>query len=155
MTFQEKALHTGKLVFKYLFNYTIPPTSKNEWNLARSIISLLFAPLINCISFGCNPIINSVIDSFQQTLFSVPYAAWFSIPPLILLAHSLYCFFKRRSPETTIFYSIYSFIIIVCWITEICSILINLLELLQLLTNINSVFLGLTVLAWANCIGGI
>lgn len=54
MTFQEKALHTVKLVFKYLFNYTIPPTSKNEWNLARSIISLLFAPIINCVSFGCN-----------------------------------------------------------------------------------------------------
>lgn len=36
----------------------------------------------------------------------------------------------------------------------ICSVLINLLELLQLLTNINPVFLGLTVLAWANCIGG-
>jgi sodium/potassium/calcium exchanger 6 len=32
-------------------------------------------------------------------------------------------------------------------------VLINLLELVQLLTNINSVFLGLTVIAWANTIG--
>jgi sodium/potassium/calcium exchanger 6 len=32
-------------------------------------------------------------------------------------------------------------------------VLINLLELVQLLTNINSVFLGLTLIAWANTIG--
>lgn len=31
--------------------------------------------------------------------------------------------------------------------------LINLLELIQLLTNINPVFLGLTLIAWANTIG--
>ena len=33
------------------------------------------------------------------------------------------------------------------------NVLINLMELLQLLTNINSIFLGLTVFAWANSIG--
>ncbi len=32
-------------------------------------------------------------------------------------------------------------------------VLINLLELVQLLTNINPIFLGMTCLAWANCIG--
>jgi Ca2+/Na+ antiporter len=51
-------------------------------------------------------------------------------------------------------YTIYSFIIIVAWVANICSVLINLVELFQLLTHINSVFLGLTILAWANCIAG-
>ena len=32
-------------------------------------------------------------------------------------------------------------------------VLINLLELVQLLTNINPIFLGMTCLAWANSIG--
>ncbi len=32
-------------------------------------------------------------------------------------------------------------------------VLINMLELIQLMTNINSVFLGLTLIAWANTLG--
>ena len=51
-------------------------------------------------------------------------------------------------------YIFYSFIITISWLTLLCSILINLLELLQILSDINPVFLGLTCLAWANCIGG-
>ena len=51
-------------------------------------------------------------------------------------------------------YTLYSFLLTISWLTIICAILINLLELLQLLTDINPVFLGLTFLAWANCIGG-
>ena len=47
----------------------------------------------------------------------------------------------------------YSFLVTVGWITIICGVLINLLELVQLLTNINFIFLGMTFLAWANCIG--
>jgi len=50
-------------------------------------------------------------------------------------------------------YIFYSFIITIAWLTLLCSILINLLELLQILSDINPVFLGLTCLAWANCIG--
>jgi sodium/potassium/calcium exchanger 6 len=34
-----------------------------------------------------------------------------------------------------------------------CSVLINLLELFQILSGANTVFLGLTVLAWANSVG--
>ena len=51
-------------------------------------------------------------------------------------------------------YTLYSFLVTIAWLTLVCAILINLLELLQLLTDINPVFLGLTFLAWANCIGG-
>lgn len=50
-------------------------------------------------------------------------------------------------------FNIYSFVVIVSWISLVVGVLINLVELLQLLTNINPVFLGLTVFAWANSIG--
>ena len=53
---------------------------------------------------------------------------------------------------TTIF-NIYSFVVAIFWITLVVGVLINLIELLQLLTNINSIFLGLTVLAGAASIG--
>lgn len=96
-----------------------------------------------------------VIDSIEQTIVSLPLAVWFSFPPLLLLFHSLYCIFTRKVPlGSVILYAGYSFILVVCWITVVCSALINLLELLQMLTNVNTVFLGLTVLAWANSIGG-
>lgn len=94
------------------------------------------------------------MESFENDLLSVPYAVWFSTPSALLLIHSIYCVIKRAKPGNTIGYSIYSFLIIICWITTACSTLINLMELLQILTNVNSVFLGLTVFAWANSIGG-
>lgn len=50
-------------------------------------------------------------------------------------------------------FNIYAFIVVVSWIALVVSVLINVIELLQLLTNINSVFLGLTVLAWSGSIG--
>lgn len=51
-------------------------------------------------------------------------------------------------------FTIYSFIISVSALTVVCSVLINLVELVQILSGVNSVFLGLTVFAWANSIGG-
>lgn len=153
--FVGKVLHVVRLAFRYLFDYTIPPATKEQWSPKRTVISLILAPFVSMFSFGSKITLYIVIDSFESTLLAIPFAAWFSFPPILLLVHSLLSIFRHSRPSSsTIFYSIYSFIVVVCWITMICSILINLLELLQLLTNINPVFLGLTVLAWANCIGG-
>ena len=60
---------------------------------------------------------------------------------------------RGLKPHWVTIYNIYSFAVIVCWISLVVGVLINLMELLQLLTNVNSVFLGLTVFAWANSIG--
>ena len=80
----------------------------------------------------------------------MPTAVLFLIPSVLLII--LYTIFKA-SKAVTILFNVYSFIVTVAWITFIVSILINLMELLQLLTNINSVFLGLTILAGAASIG--
>jgi sodium/potassium/calcium exchanger 6 len=60
---------------------------------------------------------------------------------------------RGAKPYFITIYNIYSFFVIVAWISLVVAALINMMELLQLLTNINSVFLGLTVFAWANSIG--
>lgn len=39
-------------IYKYIFDYAIPPANKNEWTPLRSIVSLIIAPTITCISFG-------------------------------------------------------------------------------------------------------
>lgn len=75
------------------------------------------------------------------------------LPSLALLIYLIICVSKNRTPSLT-FFSIYAFIVTISILTLFCSILINLMEMMQILTGINSVFLGLTVFAWANCFGG-
>lgn len=43
---------------------------------------------------------------------------------------------------------------IVQWISLTCSVIINFMELFMIVTNINSVYIGLTLLACGNSIGG-
>jgi len=95
----------------------------------------------------------TVPEAFDNTLGAIPYAAWFSLPSLLLLIYSTVSIVKKTRPYFTTVFNIYSFIVIVTWITLIVNVLINVMELLQLLTNINPVFLGLTVFAGAGSIG--
>ncbi len=81
----------------------------------------------------------------------MPYALWYTLPSLLLLIYSIVSNLRGRKPSFSILYNIYAFVVSVSWIGVVAGVLINLMELLQLLTNINSVFLGLTVFAWANC----
>lgn len=102
-----------------------------------------------------------VPDIFYKKVFTdgegnggVPLFFLLSIPAILLLIFSLFkMFVKKEAPTSMKIFSVYSFLVIVGWISLFCSILINLIELIQLLTKINSVFLGMTVLAWANCLG--
>lgn len=75
------------------------------------------------------------------------------IPSILLIIYVVACKVRETRPVMYCF-TIYAFIITISVITLICAILINLMELVQLLTGINPVFLGLTVFAWANSIGG-
>ena len=90
---------------------------------------------------------------FSDGIFDIPYAVWFSIPSLLLLIYMIYNIAKGTKPYFTTIFNLYAFVVVVTWITLVVGVLINLVELLQLLTNINSVFLGLTVFAGASSIG--
>ena len=95
----------------------------------------------------------TVPDAFDDTLGAIPYAAWLCIPSLLLLVYSIFNVIRKTRPYFTTVFNIYSFIVIVTWITLVVNVLINVMELLQLLTNINPVFLGLTIFAGASSIG--
>lgn len=100
-------------------------------------------------------------DVFYKNVFTdadgnggVPLFLLLSIPAILLLIYTLFKIaIKKETPSNMKVFSVYSFLVIIGWISIFCSILINLIELIQLLTKINSVFLGMTVLAWANCLG--
>jgi Ca2+/Na+ antiporter len=51
-------------------------------------------------------------------------------------------------------FQLYSFVMVVVWISLICSVIINFIELFVVVTDIDSVFIGLTLLACGNSIGG-
>lgn len=76
-----------------------------------------------------------------------------SIPAILFIIHTIICWTKGWKPLESAFYTIHSFVITIAWLSLVCGILINLLEFVQVLTNINAVFLGMTCLAWANSIG--
>jgi Ca2+/Na+ antiporter len=77
-------------------------------------------------------------------------ALWLLVP---FIALSIAWAIFRKKPAMATVFNIYAFAVVVTWITLVVGVLINLMELIQLLTNINSVFLGLTILAGAASIG--
>ena len=71
----------------------------------------------------------------------------------MLLIYALYNVIRKKQIYYKTIFNIYGFIVTVTWLTLIVNVLINVMELLQLLTNINPIFLGLTIFAGAGSIG--
>jgi Ca2+/Na+ antiporter len=141
-----KVIHYIRVLWIFLFDYTIPIILKNEVHTKKLIISLLLSPGIIFLATG-------VPDCFNETIIGIPEAIWYSIPSVLLLAYMVFNLVRGSQPYFTTIFNIYGFVIVVVWITLVVAVLINLMELLQLLTNINPVFLGLTVFAGAGSIG--
>lgn len=97
---------------------------------------------------------NSVPQIFSSFVGPIPIMVLISIPGAILLAYTIYCIIRHQEPYYIRPFTVYSFFVSVCALTFVCSVLINFVELIQILTGANSVFLGLTVFSWANSIGG-
>lgn len=51
-----------------------------------------------------------------------------------------------------VIYTLYCFTVCIGLLAIVCSILVNLVELFQLLTNVNPVFIGLTVFSFVNSV---
>ena len=67
---------------------------------------------------------------------------------LIILATT-----KKSSPPSSMFMAVYafsSFIISMCWISLLCDLIVNCLELFGDITGLPASFLGLTILSWGN-----
>lgn len=67
---------------------------------------------------------------------------------------TVYVFCGKNPPRRMWLIQLLSFALIVQWISLICSVIINFMELFMVVTNINSVYIGLTLLACGNSIGG-
>ena len=131
----------------FVLKLMIPFFKIQQWHPVFTVISLIISPALIALTQKGTKIFTSFAGP-------IPVMVLISIPSFLLLIYTLYCIVRRRKPYFTSVFTLYSFFISVCALTVVCSILINFMELIQILTGANSVFLGLTVLCWANSIGG-
>ena len=67
----------------------------------------------------------------------------------------VYFVIRTKAPKTTWPLELYAFVVCIIWISTLVAVLINIFELVQVVTGINSVFIGMTFLACGNSVGGI
>ena len=72
---------------------------------------------------------------------------------LVILALT-YLVIRTKPPKITWPLELYCFLVCIVWISTLVAVLINIFELIQVVTGINSVFIGMTFLACGNSIGG-
>lgn len=130
-----------------VLSYLIPFYKIDQWDPKKAIISLIISPFLIALT-------QSVPGIFKDFIGPIPVFLIICLPAICLLPYTIFCIVREQEPQYMKVYTVYSFIVSVCALTVVCSILINFVELVQILTEINSVFLGLTVFAWANSIGG-
>lgn len=83
----------------------------------------------------------------------VPAIAW--AEAFILFIWAMVFLVWRRSPPRWMWpFQLYSFAMVVVWISLLCSVIINYIELFVVVTDIDPVFIGLTLFACGNSIGG-
>jgi sodium/potassium/calcium exchanger 6 len=135
--------------FALLMNLTIPMAA--PWNPLFGLLSPFFVSLMVLI---LSPWADDPFDGFDQSFLALP------LPLLFLLgsaAVSGLIYFTTihysRVPRFQLPYMIVGFLMCVFWIFTVANELVSILHTWGLILNISEAILGLTVLAWGNCIG--
>lgn len=83
-----------------------------------------------------------------------PVAFWICLGVSIPLGILIYCVTERdKPPRWSVLFSIFTFIFTIMWIQLFSGIMIDLIGLLGIVLNINTAYLGATLLAWGNSVG--
>ena len=76
------------------------------------------------------------------------------IPAFFFAIYIRMCTKITQPPERLIFlYAIIAFVMSILWISFTCDIVVDLLSVLGLMLGLPKTLLGLTLLAWGNCLG--
>lgn len=65
--------------------------------------------------------------AFMSDLLGIPLIVYICIPAIIFLIHTTICWKKGWKPIESAFYTIYSFLLTIAWLTLVVGVLINLL----------------------------
>jgi len=136
------------LPFVVILNFTIP--FGEPWNPIFGIFSPFFISLMILIFSPWD----DPLAGFSVNFGVIPLWAIFLIVSTVL-SGIIYMttHFYRQPPRFKFLLVIFGFLMCVFWIFTIANELVSILHTWGLILNISETILGLTVLAWGNCIG--
>ncbi|KAL4494621.1 hypothetical protein ABPG72_004523 [Tetrahymena utriculariae] len=138
-----------KLIFLYEFpinvgrDLTIPPSEEDQWNKWQGMILCYTAPLF----------LLAYTENLQAEVFDL-HILFIVLPISTIFCLAVWKFSHISKPPSFLWiFSIFGFINSIVWITFSAQLLVDFLQLLQLVTNVNKAYLGLTFLAFGNSAG--
>lgn len=135
---------------KYLFELTVPAFDMKKYTFPKLVVQMTLSTAFIMFSQGCN---NHHYSGLLSTIDGFPI--WVIAQGAVLVILGLvYFFIKLKTPKTPWPLELYSFVVCIIWISTLVAVLINIFELVQVVTGINSVFIGMTFLACGNSVGG-
>lgn len=77
-----KTMRLVRISLKYVFDYSIPPSTKEQWTPVKSIISFVLAPFVTMFAYGRTHFLNYsgrllLTDAFYSSVRCLVLNAWF------------------------------------------------------------------------------
>lgn len=131
-----------------------------DWNRNRATVLPLTIPISFCylqklIIFKdvSEPKIEGKPETAPQFI-PLCICAGLALPGLIMACYiRLRTTYTRPPPVIMTVYAVLGFVQAICWISFTSDVVINILEVLGCIFKIPASVLGLTILAWGNCLG--
>ncbi|RDD40731.1 Sodium/potassium/calcium exchanger 6, mitochondrial [Trichoplax sp. H2] len=137
-----------KLPLLICLNLTTPTIDyempKNNWNKWRAAVQCILAPLF------C-----SVVTKGGFKMITAHLPVWLLVLAigLLLAVIVILTTTNEKPPRYHTLFAFFGFTVSVLWIYATANEIVDILQSFGLVLGISSVILGITVLAWANCIG--
>ncbi|KAL4445116.1 hypothetical protein ABPG74_018844 [Tetrahymena malaccensis] len=138
-----------KFIFLYEFpinvvrDLTIPPSEEDQWNKWQGMILCFTAPLF----------LLTYTENLSAEVFDI-HILFIVLPISTIFCLAVWKFSHVSKPPSFLWiFSIFGFINSIVWISFSAQLLVDFLQLLQLVTNVNKAYLGLTFLAFGNSAG--
>lgn len=131
---------------EFIRNYTCPMSEYADWDRTRASI-LPFTTLWGFFFLWGKFMEDDYMLYVEICLFSM-------IPLLAFSIYIRFCTKVSEPPKNIMFvYALISFIMSITWISFTSDIVVDLLDMLGKILDVPKPVLGLTLLAWGNCLG--
>ena len=151
-----------EIPLNFLRDYTIPMADISEWDRTRAAMLPLTLPWAAFFLNGMFTINDDSVDSdpvdreaeILQRQFYIEFSLYSMVPMLFFVVYIRMCTKISQPPDRLLFiYAILGFVMSINWISFTCNIVVDLLSVLGVMLSLPKTLLGLTLLAWGNCLG--
>lgn len=129
--------------FDFLRRICMPPPADDVWFRPFAAGAPFFGTIFVFLSQG-------LID-FEE---GIPTSFWVTIGIAVVVGIGIYMVTERdKPPKWSILFSIITFVMSILWIEQFSGICVDIIGLLGIILDINTAYLGITVLAIGNSLG--